>query len=269
MNKQIINTIEPLAPYIGGKVKLSKTIIPKIEAIPHTIYAEPFVGMGGIFFRRTKPASAEAINDIGGDLVNLFRIVQRFPKALMEHLKYQLTARGEFQRQKNIPPQTLTDIERAARFLYLQATTFGGKTGGTFGVSKSRSARFNYIKMQNKIEKAAERLASVTIENLDFEDFITRYDSPQTLFYLDPPYYKCEHYYGKNIFKREDFTRIAKILATIEGNFILSINDTPQIRETFKTFQIEQVSLKYSVASKPSKNKLFHELIISNERIKT
>ena len=72
----------PLAPYLGGKFRLSKRIINKIEQVPHKIYAEPFVGMGGIFLRRTQIPKAEAINDINGELVNLYRIVQKFPEEL-------------------------------------------------------------------------------------------------------------------------------------------------------------------------------------------
>jgi DNA adenine methylase len=177
-----------------------------------------------------------------------------------------LASRTEYNRIKSIPSDTMTDVQRAARFLYLQSLCFGGKTNGVFAVSKERPARFDHIKMFNRIEQMAERLSSVTIENLPYHDFIERYDTPDTLFYLDPPYWDCEDYYGKGIFGKSDFEKLADLLGKIKGKFLLSINDTPQIREIFKTFNIEQVSLKYTCGNtKAARNKDRHELIISNK----
>jgi DNA adenine methylase len=70
---------------------------------------------------------------------------------------------------------------------------------------------------------------------------ITRYNRPGTLFYLDPPYYGCEDYYGKNMFSREDFEKMAVQLGSIKGRFILSINDHPEIRRVFASFNIEEI----------------------------
>ena len=253
----------PLAPYLGGKFRLSKRIINKIEQVPHKIYAEPFVGMGGIFLRRTKIPKSEVINDINGELVNLYRIVQRYPEELCRSIKFRLTARQEFERLSTIPPETLTDIERAARFLYLQSVAFGGKvTGQSFGVSIDRPARFNFVKMQERIRTVGERLADVTIEQQDFETFIKRYDTKDTLFYLDPPYWGNETDYGKGIFCRANFERLKNILTGIKGKFILSLNNTPQVRELFKDFTIEQADVTYSINKNGCCNR--QELIISN-----
>lgn len=113
--------VVPLAPYLGGKFRLSKRIINKIEQIPHTIYAEPFVGMGGIFLRRKQIPKAEVINDINGELLNLYRIVRRYPDTLYKETEFLFAGRQDFERLLKTPPETLTDIERAARFLYLQS----------------------------------------------------------------------------------------------------------------------------------------------------
>ena len=104
--------VVPLAPYLGGKFRLSKRIIDKIEQIPHTIYAEPFVGMGGIFLRRKQIPKAEVINDINGELVNLYRIVRRYPDTLYKETEFLFAGRQEFERLLKTPPETLTDIER-------------------------------------------------------------------------------------------------------------------------------------------------------------
>lgn len=132
MNSQLepVDPVSPPAPYLGGKRALAPIITQRIAEIAHDTYVEPFVGMGGIFFRRDRRPRAEVINDRNGEVINLFRILQRHYAAFMDHLKYQLTSRREFERLKATAPSTLTDLERAARFLYLQRTAYGGKVSG-------------------------------------------------------------------------------------------------------------------------------------------
>ena len=263
--KKKIDTVRvaPLAPYLGGKFRLSKRIISKIEQIPHKIYAEPFVGMGGIFLRRTQIPKAEIINDINGELVNLYRIVRRYPNTLYKETEFMFASRQEFERLLKTQPETLTDIERAARFLYLQSVAFGGKvTDQAFGVSIDRPARFDFVKLNDRIRAVGERLASVTIERQDFETFIKRYDTKDTLFYLDPPYWGNETDYGKGVFTRADFERLRDCLTGIKGRFILSLNDTPQVKELFKNFTIEQTDVTYSISKTGCCNR--SEVIISN-----
>ena len=255
--------LAPLAPYLGGKFRLSKRIINKIEQIQHKIYAEPFVGMGGIFLRRTQIPKAEIINDINGELVNLYRIVRCYPNTLYKETEFMFASRQEFERLLKTQPETLTDIERAARFLYLQNQAFGGKvTGQSFGVSIDRPARFDFVKLNDRIRAVGERLASVTIERQDFETFIKRYDTKDTLFYLDPPYWGNETDYGKGVFTRADFERLRDCLTGIKGRFILSLNDTPQVKELFKNFTIEQTDVTYSISKTGCCNR--SELIITN-----
>lgn len=255
--------LAPLAPYLGGKFRLSKRIINKIEQIQHKIYAEPFVGMGGIFLRRTQIPKAEIINDINGERVNLYRIVRRYPNTLYKETEFMFASRQEFERLLKTQPETLTDIERAARFLYLQNQAFGGKvTGQSFGVSIDRPARFDFVKLNDRIRAVGERLASVTIERQDFETFIKRYDTKDTLFYLDPPYWGNETDYGKGVFTRADFERLRDCLTGIKGRFILSLNDTPQVKELFKNFTLEQTDVTYSISKTGCCNR--SELIITN-----
>lgn len=259
-------TIEPvrtLAGYVGGKRNLAGRIIPMIEARPHNLYAEVFMGMGGIFFRRERVPKAEVINDASKDVATLFRVLQRHYVAFMEMMRLQLTTRAEFERLVRTDPTTLTDLERSARFLYLQRTTFGGKVvGRTFGVQRTGPSRFDITKLAPMIEDVHARLTRVVIECLDWPDFIARYDGPGTLFYLDPPYWGSEDYYGKELFGREDFARLAEQLRSIEGGFILSINDTKGVRETFSGFTMKTVKTTYTVGG-GKKAKPTGELIIT------
>lgn len=223
--------VKPVAPYIGGKRLLSSAVIERLATIPHRTYAEPFVGMGGVFLRRPTASPVEVINDRSRDVVTLFRLLQRHFEALMDMLKWKLTTRADFDRLMAVDPDTLTDLERAARFLYLQRTTFGGKVAGRhFGVSKSTSARFDVTKLTPLLEAVHERLSGVVIECLDWSEFLRRYDSPETLFYADPPYYGSEADYGRGVFGRQDFELLATALTSIKGRFMLSLNDRSEVR---------------------------------------
>lgn len=137
---QPVQPVKPVAPYLGGKRALSRHLCDRIAAVPHDLYAEPFVGMGGVFLRRSARPKHEVINDLSVDVVTLFRILQRHYQAFLDTLKWQLSSRAEFERLARIDPSTLTDLERSARFLYLQRLAFGGKVvGRSFGVDASRS----------------------------------------------------------------------------------------------------------------------------------
>lgn len=254
---------EPAAPYQGGKRFLARRVIERLGAIPHRSYIEPFIGMGGIFLRRPFRAQAEVINDISTDVANLFRILQRHYVALMDCLRWQLTGRVEFERLAAAEPETLTDLERAARFLYLQRTCFGGKVAGrNFGVTPANSARFDVTKLGPALEAIHERLAGVVIERLPYAELLPRYDRPDALFYLDPPYFGCERDYGDGIFDRDDFERLAALLGRLEGRFLLSINDQPEIRHLFASFRLEEVELPYTIAGK-GRTQRARELLIT------
>jgi len=113
------------------------------------------------------------------------------------------------------------------------------------------------------LEDLRTRLSGTVIECLPYDQFITRYDRPSTLFYLDPPYWDCEGDYGKMIFAADDFARIAEQLSKIKGPFIMSINDVPEIREIFAGFEIAEVETSYSVAAKAGTATGRRELIVS------
>ncbi|CUH67954.1 Modification methylase DpnIIA [Thalassovita gelatinovora] len=260
-----VQPVKPVAPWLGGKRNLAKRITAILDATPHSSYAEPFVGMGGIFLRRSRQPRAEVINDLGRDVANLFRILQRHYPQFLDTLRFQLTTRVEFERLVATRPETLTDLERAARFLYLQRTAFGGKVSGrNFGVSIDRSARFNLTTLEPMLEDLHSRLSGVVIECLDYAEFIRRYDSPGTLFYLDPPYWGSEDDYGKAMFAPEDFDRLAGQLAGIKGRFLMSINDVEPIRERFAGFHIEEVSTSYTIGKQAKSRGERRELLISS-----
>lgn len=251
----------PIA-WVGGKSKLADTIISRIP--PHVCYVEPFAGAGWVFFKKD-PSKSEALNDINQDLVTFYRVLKHHPQALADELRLRITARAEFDRLQATPANTLTDIQRAARFYYIVKTSFGSKfNDATFGVSKTGKPRFNpnADALLADFEPIAQRMSRCLIENLSYTECIDRYDRPTTFFYIDPPYWDCEDYYGKGLFSKADFTALAKQLAGIKGKFIMSLNDTAGVREVFQQFKFEEVQTRYSICS--AQNQKVGEVLISN-----
>lgn len=259
-----VRPVDPVAPWLGGKSRLADFIIGWINAVDHVLYAEPFVGMGGVFLRRNKRPRAEVINDYSRDVSNLFRILKYHYLPFVEMLRWQLTTRDDWELLNRTPADTLTDLQRAARFLFLLKTSFGGKVvNQCFGVDTTGSGRFDVTEIVPALEALHSRLRGVTIECLNYDAFIQRYDRPHALFYIDPPYYGCEDDYGKNLFAPADFRKLALQLQQLKGKFILSLNDHPDVREIFSGFGVHQVKTVYTIEKGDAKKDVF-ELLIHN-----
>ncbi len=183
---------DPIVPWMGGKRRLAETLLSRFPS--HECYVEAFAGGAAVFFART-PALVEVINDTSGELVNLYRVVQRHLEEFVRQFKWALTSREVFRWLQETRPETLTDIQRAARFFYLQQNCFGGKTAGqTFGTATTSPLGLNLLRLEESLSAAHLRLASAYIERLDWAQCVHRYDRPHTLFYLDPPYLETAGY---------------------------------------------------------------------------
>lgn len=247
--------------YLGGKSLLANKIIPKIPA--HTCYCEVFAGAAWLLFKKDE-SEVEIINDINTDLVTLYRVVKHHLEEFIRYFKWVLVARDEFERFKAERPETLTDIQRAVRFYYLLRMGFSGKVRHpSFGLCATRTPRLNLLRIEEDLSAAHLRLSRVFIENMSYERLIQRVDRTGTFFYIDPPYWGCEDDYGKGIFSREDFTRLRDVLKGIQGKFIVSINDQPEIRKLFRDFHIEEVGTTYSAGGGDNLKKVT-ELLIQN-----
>ena len=248
----------PLA-YIGGKSKLSETIIKMIPE--HRAYCEVFAGAAWVFFRK-EPSRYETINDLDSDLIVFYRVLQNHLEEFLKQFKWLLSSREWFEDWKRQQEAGgLTDIQRAARYYYLQRQCFGGRVRSrTFGTGPMHRPRINLLRIEEELSEIHLRLARVVIENLPWQKFTRRYDRIDTLFYIDPPYYKAP-YYQHNL-ELEDYREMAEILDGIKAKFILSINDHPEMRDILKSFRIKPVTLKYTVAK--AEQKTGRELIIAN-----
>lgn len=248
----------PLA-YIGGKSKLSETIINMIPK--HDGYCEVFAGAGWVFFRKG-PSKFETINDLDGDLICFYRVLQNHLEEFLKQFKWLLSSRELFEDWKRQQEAGgLTDIQRAARYYYLQRHSFSGRVKNrTFGPGPLKRPRINLLRIEEELSEVHLRLARVNIENLPYQRFLKLYDRPNVFYYLDPPYYKAP-YYNYNM-ELKDYQEMTEILAGLKGKFILSINDHPEMREVFKAFKMRQVSLNYTVNK--NKGKVGKELLIYN-----
>lgn len=125
---------------MGGKRRLADRLLPLFP--PHECYVELFAGGAALFFMRPMPAKCEVINDVNGDLVNLYRVVQHHPEEFIRQFKWAISSRQVFEWLKDQPTDPLTDIQRAARFYYLRHHAFGGRVSGeTFGTATTGPAR--------------------------------------------------------------------------------------------------------------------------------
>lgn len=249
----------PIIPWMGGKRRLAKHILPLFPH--HTCYVEPFCGGSALFFIK-QPSHAEVINDLNGDIINLYRVVKYHLEEFIRQFKWMLVSRQQFGWLKNTPENTLTDIQRAARFYYLQKSCFGGKADNpAFGTATVSPPRLNLLRFEEDLSAAHLRLTRTQIEHLDWYECIQRYDRSHTLFYCDPPYWQTAGYGVP--FGIEQYQKLAAVAGSIKGRMIISLNDHLDMRHIFSAFSMKRVAVRYSVQSNTD-HKISHELIITN-----
>jgi DNA adenine methylase len=249
--------IGPLS-YIGGKRAIAKQIIALFPE--HTTYVEAFAGGAQVFFRK-EPSEVEVLNDLDGEIANFYRVCQQHYEELIRYCRFMLISRAWHELLKATDPKTLTDIQRAARYLYLLKNSFGGLVLSlNYHWNIAQPPSFNLERLPESIEAAHKRLARVQIESLPYEEILKRYDRPATLFYFDPPYYGRK-LYNYN-FEPEDFATLAERLKTVQGKFVLSLNDVPQVRALFSDFSIREIDLHYTAQKVAGRR--YPEVLITN-----
>lgn len=249
---------KPFFPWMGGKRRLAKIILPMFPE--HTCYVEAFAGAGALFFAKD-PVKVEVLNDIDGEIVNLYRVVQRHLLEFCRQFEWALHARELHKWAYDTPPETLTDIQRAARFYYLLKCGFGAQIGPSFGTSKTAPPKLNLIRMQEELSASHLRLHRTTIERLDWRSVVEKYDGPGTLLYFDPPYWGTTGYGHE--FTESDYKDLAGAMRAMKGKAVLSINDCREVREVFKGLARRRVPITYMVGG--AKNYApRHELILKS-----
>lgn len=253
--------IGPL-PYIGGKNRLATKIISMLPE--HLTYVEAFAGGAQVLFHKP-PSNVEVLNDLDFDIVNFFRVCQWHYEELVRYLRYCLASRRLHELHVKTDPATLTDIQRAGRFFYLQKNSFGGlvvKRKFHYGVTQP--SNYNLDRIPEIIENAHRRLQRVQIESLPYEQVLTKYDRPSTVFYLDPPYWSRALY--NHNFSNGDFVLLEQRVRELKGKFILSLNDLSEVRSLFKNFHLLSAGIAYT--ARRGAGKRSEEVLITNFRVK-
>ena len=231
----------PMAPFqwAGGKGKLARWII---RYVPRgNIYVEPFAGAASVFWHLPAPFSVEVLNDLDDDVVNLYRVLQ--DKFRFEELSHRLIstpyARAEFMRAIQIAKDhTATDIDRAWAFFVKQNQGFGGKAKGAGDWGRIINTTCNGM-AQNASQWRSrlsllsfwhERLSRVQIDCIDGIACIKYWDTPETVFYIDPPY-APDTRRTRRLYKNEPDLAyhecLVKTILAVKGKVMLSCYDHP------------------------------------------
>jgi DNA adenine methylase len=249
--------VGPLS-YLGGKNRVAKKIISLIPE--HNCYIEPFCGGAQVFFHK-EPSNVEVLNDLDEEIFNFLRVCQLHHQELVRYLQFCIVSRKWFELFEKQDPKTLSDIQRAARFFYLQKNCYGGLVNRkNFTISVQDGSNYNPHRIPFVLHLAHERLLGVQLECLPYQEILRKYDRPETFFYLDPPYFNRPYY--KFNFTEADYVELAGLLKALQGRFLLSLNDAPEVRRIFSDFKIHGLTFSYS--SQRKAGKVYKEVLISN-----
>ena len=229
--------------WYGGKFSHLGWLLPLLPTCHH--YCEPFGGSAAVLLNRD-PSPIETYNDIDGEVVNFFRVLREHPKELIRLISLTPYSREEYCLAVYGETDGISDIERARRFYIkarqtrvarAQTASLGSwiynKTASSAGMSHSVSAWLGGV---GALEEVAQRLIRVQIENRPAFDVIRLYDSPETLFYCDPPYLHatrvCNNSYRFEM-DDEEHRRLAQTLNECKGKVAVSGYDHPLMDELF------------------------------------
>lgn len=214
--------------YPGNKASLSDWIVQHLP--DHRAYVEVFGGAAGVLANKP-PSHNEIYNDIDEDLVQFFDVLRERPDELVEWLQ-----RVPYSREKYdewVRPWYHEDwrpddpVKRAGVFFYHRCVAFGGtyQYEPGFATSTTRNQARTFAGQVDRLEEFADRFREVTIENLDWRDCLEKYDDPEGLFYLDPPYYeaRCRYRHGRDF----DHEALAETLLDVDANWIVSYDVLP------------------------------------------
>jgi DNA adenine methylase len=176
-------------PYYGGKARLADRIAGLLP--PHRTYVEPFCGSAAVLFAKA-PSAHEVINDRDGNVVTFFRVLREQPEALQRACQLSPYAREEYEACDL--REEVDDLERARRFFvrstqsYNANGTFPGRSSWVTSLRQGGSKAASTRRRADALHLCAERLRSALVENRPALEALATFDSPGTVFYVDPPY---------------------------------------------------------------------------------
>jgi DNA adenine methylase len=256
-----------IAGYFSGKRKIARQIIARMPE--HICYVEPFGGFCSVLLNKP-PAKIEVYNDLNKDVTNFILCLKEYPVELISELLLMPQSRWLFDQFLPVlnEPFDMPDIKRAAIFFFLSQTSLAKmiELDVSFGFSKKRNIIFR-SSLTGRLLYAANRLLNVLVENKPYEKILEMYDSEDTLFYVDPPYYETDAPFGIT-FSPEQHKELRDRLFSLKGKWLLTINDTKETRELYEGCKIEElVTQQGGGIDKDSKTKYYVNLLISKKEI--
>jgi DNA adenine methylase len=238
-DRQLVSINRPPLRWLGGKWKLASWIIERFP--PHITYVEPFCGGGNVLLQKD-PSEIEVLNDLNSDVINFFDVLRTGPEALIRAVHLTPFSREVHARSF---AASADPIERALRFYVrcwqsFQPGSDGRNSGWRWQKTNNRgkSVVSDWTNVDH-LWAVAERLKMVQLEHDDALTVIQRYDTPDTLFYVDPPYViDTRSSSNPTLYKHEmndnDHVRLANLLNSIQGMAILSGYTHPMYDELYK-----------------------------------
>lgn len=230
--------------YPGSKWGLAGWIISHFPpGYEKMVYLEPFFGSGAVFFNK-RPGVVETVNDLDGEVVNLFRVLRESPGELRRLLELTPYSREEYD-LAFLPAGE--PLEQARRFMVRTTQAIGAKLDGKCGwrnhkQSKAGGTAVKWVCLPETIELAAKRLRGsatnlVQIENMDALKLIRRYDTPEALLYIDPPYLPSTRKSGRlyqHEMQEQQHRELLGLLLSSKAKIVLSGYPSALYEETLK-----------------------------------
>lgn len=263
--------VRPPFGYYGAKQRLTTDILKTLP--PHNAWVEAFCGSAAITLAKPS-APIEIINDLDGNIVNLFRVLRKRPKDLARAVELTPYARSEFI-ESGKDSSNLGELERARRFLARTMLTVNGDAkdaGFSYSSSYSRDgkeARVNrWHNLPERLVAVAERLRNVRVEQLDARALLKLFISrPATLVYLDPPYFvKRDHRYVIDANDEKFHIELLKLCNRAKCMILLSGYDTPLYKKMLRAADgWRRVSIKTHTRDTDGKDYVRHEVLWKNK----
>lgn len=246
-----------LLPYIGEKTRYFNFISPNIPPSVKT-YVEPFGGMFAIYLSLNQSPKNVIYNDINYLNYNLFYWLSKKYKTFYKKIKdIEATEYLYYEYKSDIYKiiNKKPNFDIAIKYAYVLANSSSSINirNSTF---KINNAYYNNFKETIYSDQFISKIKKVKSYCLDYKDIIIKYDSGNTLFYLDPPYNSKEHYYENHNFVDEDHQKLSELLKDIKGKFVISYYNFPKLIEYYPEEEFTWVKNKETRFSK--------ELIIKN-----
>tara|TARA_R110000782_G_C14693440_1_gene401364 strand:- start:25 stop:789 length:765 start_codon:yes stop_codon:yes gene_type:complete len=240
----------------GNKYNIKDKILILIPK-SHSIYVELFLGSGAIFFNKEK-AEINILNDLDKSLVDSLKLIKKTPISNFPKLDSLNDFKTFF---------TTSSLKKTQdKILYYKIKNQSGYRSRPIKNEKGITHIFNIKKWLLNLSKWQSKLTNTIITNKDYEVLVKKYDTPTTFFFIDPPYENTHVDFGYAESKLFDFDRLARVLKKIKGKFLLTINDSDNIRFLFKDFTIIENLVRNNWINKETENKskFRKELIIKN-----